>query len=168
MKKRMIWNNDVRSKMDALEKDGFFAESEIKSEEEKIELTCEHISNTLADEISNLENISLEGDIFLIGVLQRWDGRGSAYADLETSNVGEAIKKAVSLFSEDDAIEIFVKDERMKISQLGHDNPVNPSVFEFRVVRPENNYCEIGLSHKENLKITRRIGDIVANVYGWK
>ena len=55
----------------------------------------------------------------------------------------------------------------MKISQLGHDNPVNPSVFEFRMVRPESDYCEIGLSREENLKATRRIGDIVANVYGW-
>lgn len=35
MEKRMIWNNDVGSEMDALEKDGFFAESEITSEEEK-------------------------------------------------------------------------------------------------------------------------------------
>ncbi len=167
MEKRMIWNNDVGSEMDALEKDGFFAESEITSEEEKMDAAYEHINSVLADEVSNLD-VDLEGDIFLIGVLQRWDGCGSAYTNLETSNVGEAIKKAVSLFSGDDAIEIFVEDGRMKISQLGHDNPVNPSVFEFRVVRPENNYCEIGLSHEENLKMTRRIGDIVANVYGWK
>ena len=165
MKKRMIWNNDVCSEMNALEKDGFFAESE--TGEEKMDETYEYISNALSDEVSNLD-IDLEEDIFLIGVLQRWDGCGSAYADLETSNVGEAMEKAVSLFSEDDTIEIFVENERMKISQLGHDNPVNPSVFEFRVVRPENNYCEIGLSYEENLKITRRIGDIVANVYGWK
>lgn len=163
MEKRMIWNNDVCSEMNALEKGGFFAESEIKSEEEKMDAAYEYISNALSDEVSNLD-IDLEEDIFLIGVLQRWDGCGSAYADLETSNVGEAIKKAVSLFSEDDTIEIFVEDERMKISQLGHDNPVNPSVFEFRMVRP----CEIGLSHEENLKMTRRIGDIVADVYGWK
>lgn len=164
MKKRMIWNNDVYSKMNALEKDGFFAESE--TEEEKTDETYEYISNALSDEAANLD-IDLEEDIFLIGVLQRWDGCDSAYADLETSNIGEAIKKAVSLFSGDDAIEIFVEDERMKISQLGHDNPVNPSVFEFRVVRPESDYCEIGLSREENLKATRRIGDIVANVYGW-
>ena len=167
MKKRMIWNNDVCSEIDALEKDGFFAESEITSEEEKIDAAYEHISNALSDEAANLD-IDLEEDIFLIGVLQRWDGCGSAYTNLETSNVGEAIKKAVSLFSGDDAIEIFVEDERMKISQLGHDNPVNPSVFEFRVVRPESDYCEIGLSREENLKATRRIGDIVAKVYGWK
>ena len=32
MEKRMIWNNDVGSEMDALEKDGFFAESEITVE----------------------------------------------------------------------------------------------------------------------------------------
>lgn len=165
MKKRMIWNNDVRSKMDALEKDGFFAESE--TEEEKMDETYEYISNALSDEVFNLD-IDLDEDIFLIGVLQRWDGCGSAYADLETSNVGEAMKKAVSLFSEDDTIEIFVENERMKISQLGHDNPVNPSVFEFKAVRPENDRREVGLSYKENLKITRRIGDIVANVYGWK
>lgn len=165
MEKRMIWNNDVYSKMNALEKDGFFAESE--TEEEKMNETYEYISNALSDEAANLD-IDLEEDIFLIGVLQRWDGCDSAYADLETSNIGEAIKKAVSLFSGDDTIEIFVEDERMKISQLGHDNPVNPSVFEFRVVRPENNYYEIGLSHEENLKMTRHIGDIVANAYGWK
>lgn len=163
----MIWNNDVCSEIDALEKDGFFAESEITSEEEKMDAAYEHISNALSDEAANLD-IDLEEDIFLIGVLQRWDGCGSAYTNLETSNVGEAIKKAVSLFSGDDAIEIFVEDERMKISQLGHDNPVNPSVFEFRVVRPESDYCEIGLSREENLKATRRIGDIVAKVYGWK
>ena len=167
MKKRMIWNNDVCSEIDALEKDGFFAESEITSEEEKMDAAYEHISNALSDEAANLD-IDLKEDIFLIGVLQRWDVCGSAYTNLETSNVGEAIKKAVSLFSGDDAIEIFVEDERMKISQLGHDNPVNPSVFEFRVVRPESDYCEIGLSRKENLKATRRIGDIVAKVYGWK
>ena len=78
------------------------------------------------------------------------------------------LKKAVALFSENDTVEVFVEDERMKISQLGHDNPVNPSVFEFRVVRSENSRYEIGLSYKKNLKVTRRIRDIVAKVYGWK
>lgn len=126
----------------------------------------EHINTALNDEAYNL-SIDAGADIFLIGELQRWNGRGSAYANLETSNIGEAIKKAVALFSKNDTIEVFVEDERMKISQLGHDNPVNPSVFEFRVVLPESGYCEIGLSHEENLKATRRIGDIVANVYGW-
>lgn len=164
MEKRMIWNNDVCSEMNALEKDGFFAESE--TEEEKMDETYEYISNALSDEAANLD-IDLEEDIFLIGEFQRWNGRGSAYANLETSNIGEAIKKAVALFSENDTIEVFVEDERMKISQLGHDNPVNPSVFEFRVVRPESDYYEIGLSHEENLKATRHIGDIVAKVYGW-
>lgn len=164
MEKRMIWNNDVCSEMNALEKDGFFAESE--TEEEKMDETYEYISNALSDEAANLD-IDLEEDIFLIGEFQRWNGRGSAYANLETSNIGEAIQKAVALFSENDTIEVFVEDERMKISQLGHDNPVNPSVFEFRVVRPESDYYEIGLSHEENLKATRHIGDIVAKVYGW-
>lgn len=167
MEKRMIWNNDVGSEMDALEKDGFFAESEITSEEEKMDAAYEHINTALNDEAYNL-SIDAGADIFLIGELQRWNGCGSAYANLETSNIGEAIKKAVALFSENDTIEVFVEDERMMISQLGHDNPVNPSVFEFRVVRPESDYCEIGLSREENLKATRRIGDIVAKVYGWK
>lgn len=126
----------------------------------------EHINTALNDEAYNL-SIDTGADIFLIGELQRWNGRGSAYANLKTSNIEEAIKKAVALFSENDTIEVFVEDERMKISQLGHDNPVNPSVFEFRVVRPESDYCEIGLSHEENLKATRHIGDIVAKVYGW-
>lgn len=91
MEKRMIWNNDVCSEMNALEKDGFFAESE--TEEEKMDETYEYISNALSDEVSNLD-IDLDEDIFLIGVLQRWDGCDSAYADLETSNIGEAIKKS--------------------------------------------------------------------------
>lgn len=166
MKKRMIWNNDVCSEIDALEKDCFFAESEITSEEEKMDAAYEYINSVLSDEVSNLD-VDLEGDIFLIGELQRWNGRSSAYADLETSNIGEAMKKAISKFSGDNDFEIFVEDGKMMISQLGHDNPVNPSVFEFRVVRPESDYCEIGLSHEENLKATRRIGDIVAKVYGW-
>ena len=127
----------------------------------------EHINTALNDEAYNL-SLDAGADIFLIGELQKWNGCGSAYADLETSNIGEAMKKAISKFSGDNDFEIFVEDGKMMISQLGHDNPVNPSVFEFRVVRPESDYCEIGLSYKENLKITRRIGDIVANVYGWK
>lgn len=167
MEKRMIWNNDVGSEMDALEKDGFFAESEITSEEEKMDAAYEHINTALNDEAYNL-SIDAGADIFLIGELQRWNGRGSAYANLETSNIGEAMKKAISKFSGDNDFEIFVEDGKMMISQLGHDNPVNPSVFEFRVVRPESDYCEIGLSHEKNLKATRRIGDIVAKVYGWK
>lgn len=167
MEKRMIWNNDVGIEMDALEKDGFFAESEITSEEEKMDAAYEHINTALNDEAYNL-SIDTGADIFLIGELQRWNGRGSAYADLETSNIGEAIKKAISKFSGDNDFEIFVEDGKMMISQLGHDNPVNPSVFEFRVVRPESDYCKIGLSHEENLKATRHIGDIVAKVYGWK
>ena len=111
MKKRMIWNNDVCSEIDALEKDGFFAESEITSEEEKMDAAYEHISNALSDEAANLD-IDLEEDIFLIGVLQRWDGCGSAYTNLETSNVGEAIKKAVSLFSGDDASQLLLTKVR--------------------------------------------------------
>ena len=96
MEKRMIWNNDVGSEMDALEKDGFFAESEITSEEEKMDAAYEHINTALNDEAYNL-SIDAGADIFLIGELQRWNGRGSAYANLETSNIGEAIKKALSV-----------------------------------------------------------------------
>ena len=107
MEKRMIWNNDVYREMDALEKDGFFAESEITSEEEKMDAAYEHINTALNDEAYNL-SIDAGADIFLIGEFQRWNGRGSAYANLETSNIGEAIKKAVALFSENDTVEVFV------------------------------------------------------------
>lgn len=54
MKKRMIWNNDVCSEIDTLEKDGFFAESEITSEEEKMDVAYEHINTALNDEAYNL------------------------------------------------------------------------------------------------------------------
>lgn len=112
----------------------------------------EHINTALNDEAYNL-SIDAGADIFLIGELQKWNGCGSAYADLETSNIGEAMKKAISKFSGDNDFEIFVEDGKMMISQLGHDNPVNPSVFEFRVVRPESDYCEIGFLMKKILRL---------------
>ena len=70
MKKRMIWNNDVCSEIDTLEKDGFFAESEITSEEEKMDAAYEYINSVLSDEVSNLDvDLEKDSDIWLMLVL---------------------------------------------------------------------------------------------------
>ena len=58
----------------------------------------------------------------------------------------------------------------MHLSQLGHDNPCNPSIIEFREINPKylDEYEDIEFQNNADiLKKTTSLAKKVKNVYGW-
>ncbi len=158
-----IWNNDVCKMAD-----------ELKSEEEYLEMNEEQLFNTAYDTIEenlvcDIENLNIEapGEIILIGRLVRWNGTYGVHKCLGTNNIGKAITEALGAWSGDNSFELYVEDGKMYISQLGHDNPTNPSVMEFRSLTKD--YWDITDHNTNNLlAISEELGNKVANVYGWE
>ena len=135
MKKNLVWDNDVCSMFDYIKKNPteFVDENEI-ADDEAWSIAYDEIERRLDDEEANLD-IDKDSNIFVIGALQRWDGGRAVYHDCNTNNIGQAIKNAVSFFSGDNRFEVFVEGNKLLLSQTGHDNPVNPSILEFRVLK---------------------------------
>ena len=173
----VIWNNDAVALYDDVYAE--MAEERIEGDYECSELdeneVWERVSALvdiyLEDEIANL-NIDKKNNILLIGNLQRWDGSHSAYKDLKTNNIGKALEAAVSSFEGGNTLEIGVEDGKVLIKQLGHDNPVSPSVFEFRMVKDHKSVDELVCetdddSHKTLIANSLALSEDVAKVYGW-
>lgn len=165
--KHVIWNNDICEMVHSIKEcpEEHFEDSDIEnlSDEEIFEEANDSIQNWLGDEVCNL-NKTLPGTIILTGTLQRWDGPRSVYKDLGTKNVGESIRKAISCFEGDNSFEIYVEDGKMYISQTGHDNPTNPSIFEFKLVNSD----EMDSDDFDSNRDSKSIGSIPCEVYGWK
>lgn len=89
----------------------------------------------------------------------------SAYKELKTNNLGKALEEAIQSWEGDNSFEIYVEDGRMYISQRGHDNPTNPSVAEFRMLKPDE---ELYDGEANLLDITEPLGKIPSEVYGWE
>ncbi len=165
--KHVIWNNDICEMVDSIKKcpEDYFDNQDFEnlSDEEIFEAASNSIQVWLEDEVYNLDK-TLQGTIILTGTLQRWDGPRSAYKDLETKNVGESIEKAISCFEGDNSFEVYVEDGKMYISQTGHDNPTNPSVFEFKLVNSD----EMDSDDFDSNRDSKSIGLIPCEVYGWE
>lgn len=141
--KHIIWDNNPTEDLFEEEKIIYLEDNEDISEDEVDneliwEFVYETIQSNLEAEEENLSSLTKPGEIFLIGTLERWDGSHRAYKNLSTKNVGEALEKAVSSFDGDNTFEISIEDKKMLIRQWGHDNPTNPSEFEFRFVKNYN------------------------------
>ena len=119
-------------------------------------------------EMMNLD-VKAPGKIILIGTMERWNGSFSAYKELGTDNIGEALEKAVQSFDGDNIFEAYCESDtgKMLISQTGHDNPTNPSVFEFRALKVDM-YDLDDDSQKTLLEASEPIGRYAADVYGWE
>jgi hypothetical protein len=162
MKRNIIWNNDVCEMEKSIrECPSDFFEAEDVSDEDVWEMAYSEIERNLDDEESNL-SIKVPGTIIMTGSLQRWDGSRNAYKELKTNNIGKAIREAVMSFDGDNSFEIYEEDGKLMLSQTGHDNPCNPSIFEFKRID------EAVLEETDNVeKESYSIGSLVSEVYGW-
>ena len=162
MKRHEIWNNDVCDLFDALKEDREYDETVPDSEiwEEASELVWDY----LGDEVSNL-NKNLPGEVVLIGNKCRWNGTFSAYKQLGTNNLGKALEKAVQSFEGDNSFYIFCEGSRMLMTQTGHDNPTNPSMLEFRMLKPGK---ELYGKRRYQMLITEPLAEKCAEFYGWE
>ncbi len=122
------------------------------------------VETNLHDEQSNC-NIELEGDIVLIGTLERWYGSRNAHKELGTTNIGKAFLKAMQSWNGDNTFAIYTKGNKLLISQTGHDNPTNPSIMEFRVLKPGKT---LSGSYPDMIMCTEPLGQKVAKIYNWE
>ncbi len=165
--KHIIWNNDICEMAESIREcpEEYFEDSDVEnlSDEKIFEEANDSIQVWLEDEVGNLDE-TLQGTIILTGTLQRWDGPRSVYKDLKTKNVGESIQKALACFEGDNLFEVYVEDGKMYISQTGHDNPTNPSIFEFKLVNSD----EMDSDDFDSNRDSKSIGLIPCEVYGWE
>ena len=168
--KKLVWDNDVCDAYNYIKDNLEEYDLTDPSDEEIWNKAYEEIDIRLGDEKMNLD-IEKDGGIFLIGNYERWNGSYSVNKDLKTSNIGEALQKAISCWDGDNSFEIYVDKNRLLISQTGHDNPTNPSIMEFRVMKGYDSLDEFAYDHKMSVANIKRnslsLGDEVRKVYGW-
>lgn len=155
-----IWHNDACDMYDDV-KD----EMPDEDDEEIFEEIYRRIDQYMDDEVANLDK-EAPGKLFLIGTLERWNGAYSTYRQLGTSNIGESLPKVISSFEGDNTIHIYEQDGHVYVSQTGHDNPVNPSVFELRAFAVDFDSLEDDKTDTL-MSNSQPVGSIVAEVYGW-
>lgn len=164
--KHIIWSNynlDYEDWRVDLE-----AEYPDMSEEERIALMYEINSNYLDDERTNL-SIQLPQPILMIADISRWDGRYSGYGEINSGKISDC------LYSELDYATWYVdKLGDLRCDAIHHDGTNH---YLYRVYKPGVRESQIDLL-KEKLyegkatraditRITRRLGDEIAKVYGF-
>ena len=164
--KHIIWSNydlDYENWRDDLE-----AEYPDMSEEERISLMYEINGNYLDDERANL-SIQLPQPILMIADIGRWDGRYSGYGEIKSGKISDC------LYSELDYATWYVdKLGVLRCDAIHHDGTNH---YLYRVYKPGVRESQIDLL-KEKLyegkatraditRITRRLGDEIAKVYGF-
>ena len=164
--RRIIWGNydlDCENWRDDLE-----AEYPNMSEEERIALMYEINSNYLDDERTNL-SVQLPQPILMIADIGRWDGRYSGYGEIKSGKISDC------LYSELDYATWYVdKLGDLRCDAIHHDGTNH---YLYRVYKPGVRESQIDLL-KEKLyegkatraditRITRRLGDEIAKVYGF-
>ena len=123
-----IWNNDICEMYEALKK-----EEPDEREDDLWDDARDQIDQWFEDEQANL-NVEAPGQLILIGTLEVWNGPRSAYKKLTSSNIGGVLPEICGSFHGDNIIRIYEQGGSVYVTQTGHDNPLNPSVFELRAL----------------------------------
>lgn len=140
MNKYTIWHNDKSEiyenvkaqRLEDIEEE--FGQTNPELDENELwQAAHEDIYNWFMDEMNKLD-INTDGEIILVGSVNDWVGKHNAYLRTNINNIGFAINRAVKSFDEDDNLEIYIEGNKLLLSQKGHDNPVNPTIAEFRIL----------------------------------
>lgn len=138
------------------------------SEDERISLMYEINNDYLSDERINL-NIQLDRPILVIGDLGLWNGRRSGYKEIESGNIRDC------LYTDTDYSTWYVdKLGDLRCDAIHHDGTNH---YLYRVYKDGVSESQIDLL-KEKLyygtatraditRVTRRLGDDIAKVYGF-
>ena len=177
MSKHTIWKSDSYLEPEFLEgTKAYMVEEgeEDPSDEQVMERAYETNLSYLDDECANLSKIT--GDYFVaIGTIVRWNGLRNGYRVCKGKRLMEAVMDTMSAFDGDNTFEVYVEDGDVKVSQLGHDNPTNPSVLTIRSVKAELipdqfEDPEDAIYKASQAQIdarTVKYGKAVSEVYGW-
>lgn len=160
--KHMVWDNDVCAAFESLKEE----HGDEVPEDELWEDARDEIERSLDDETANLD-IDLDRDIIMVGTMERWDKPRKAYKNTGIRNIGQAVRESTGYFGGiENSFEIYVVNNRLMLSQTGHDNPTNPSVFEFRVLTRDFDDLPDDLPDTL-ISNSRPLGPMVREVYGW-
>ena len=131
---------------------------------------CEINAEYLGDEKANL-NIDVSEEIIIIADLGLWDGRHQAYKILHKTNIADCLTGTCG-----DYVTWFVDDRGDLMCRDCHHDGTN--LYTYRAWKPEISHAQrsyfmqkvaIGKATRKDItRYTQRIGDRVADVYGWK
>jgi len=171
--KHVVWNNDACSAYDEIEKDIKDGEIEVDddlSDDQKWDMAYDRINTWFDDEMTNLDK-DVKHHLIAMGTVQRWDGGRVGYKNLETNNIAEAIKTTMNSFGGDNTFEVYCDGEELIISQVGHDNPTNPSIMKIRMIKDFDTFEDMLDEHDDSFESlnanTVSIVNDVNEVYGW-
>ena len=166
MEKHIIWSN-YHLDFDAWKKD-LKAEYPDKSEDELLELMYETNNDYLSDERINLD-IGLPREIIIIADIGRWNGRFSGYKVIEGGNIKEC------LYSECDMTEWYVDKLGDRRCDAYHHDGTNHYLYrtfkdcatDEQIEHLKNKIYEGTATTTDITRVTNRLGDDIAKVYGF-
>lgn len=164
--RHIIWSNHALDYEDW--KDYLEEEYPELSENERISLMYEINGDRLDDERSNL-NISLSQPILVIGDLGLWNGRRMAYKEIKSGNIRDC------LYSDTDYSTWYVdKNGDFRCEAIQHDGTnhylyrtYKDGVSDTQIERLKDKLYRGIATRSDISRITRRLGDIIAAVYGF-
>lgn len=140
------------------------------SEDERMQIMYETNADYLDDERSNL-NIQLDRPILVIGDLGLWDGRRMGYKEIESGNIRDC------LYSERDmdySTWFVDKNGDFRCDAIHHDGTnhylyraYKDGVSETQIDNLKEKLYFGTATRADITRVTRRLGDDIANVYGF-
>lgn len=167
MKKNVIWSN---SNLDYEDWKEFFDEEYPGLDvDERIDMMYELNDEYLDDERMNLD-IPVDETIVIIADLGRWHGRIPGYKEIQ----GRSIKDCL-VANTDYATWYLDGRGDLRCEAIHHDGTdhylyrvFKPGVSDTRKENFLNKICRGTVTRADITRITQRLGDKIAKVYGWK
>lgn len=138
------------------------------TEDERYGRMLEINADYLDDERANL-NVPMGMPILLIADIGRWDGRYSGYGVIRSGNIRDCLR------SDMDDCRWYVDELRDLRCRAAHHDGVNNylyRIFKDGVTTEQMDnllykiYCGTA-TRRDIMRLTRRLGDAIAEVYGW-
>lgn len=139
------------------------------ADDELYEIMCKTNSAYLEDERANL-NVQLSQPILVIADLGLWNGRRSGYREIPSGKISDC------LYTEMDYAEWYIdKNGDLKCDAVHHDGTnhylyrvYKDNVTEDQIYDLKEKLYEGTATRRDITRITRRLGDDIANVYGFE
>lgn len=139
------------------------------SEEERIQIMYETNNDYLDDERHNLD-IQLAAPIIVIANLGRWNGRFLGYKEIESGNIKDCLN------TDTDYATWFVdKKGDLRCEATHHDGTnyylyrtYRKGVYESQIELLKEKIYDGSVTDKDINHVTKRLGDSIAKVYGWR
>ena len=165
-KEHIIWSNDNLDYKDW--KEDLEEEFPNLTEDERVEKMYETNNMYLDDERVNL-NIQLPRPIIVIGDIGRWDGRVKGYKEIKSGNIRDC------LYDDCEYVTWFVDEHKDLRCTAHHHDGTNyylyrtyrDNVSERQIENFKEKLYNGVVTQKDIDRITKRIGDKIAEVYGW-